>query len=145
VGDGLLHLKSFGILIGEHMQELLLGLLTYALAVFWYGLCAWSCGSGAYWLYRDKKSQPLSQRINRLSYEIDNIEGVDCKQTPESLALRKARDIDKLELMEYEDDTESVLRTWGSWRLIKNDPYSPTNRWRVSKKSELRRNLGMET
>ena len=96
-------------------------------------------------MWRDKKSQPLQARINRLSYEIELIEGDKFKQTPESTALRRARDLDSLELMDFEAHTEQILRTWGAWRWIKRDPYSPTERWKLSKRAELRKNLELDT
>jgi hypothetical protein len=127
------------------MSEMILAVLTYMIGVAWYGGMLWISGSGMYWMWRDKKSQPLQARINRLSYEIELIEGDKFKQTPESTALRRARDLDSLELMDFESHTEQMLRTWGAWRWIKRDPYSPTERWKISKRAELRKNLKMDT
>lgn len=123
------------------MSEMILAVFSYAISAVW----MWISGSGVYWLWRDRKSHPLQARINRLSYEIELIEGDLYKETPESTALRRARDLDNLELMDYEDHTEQVLRTWGALRFLKNDPYSPTNRWRASQRTELRKNLRMDT
>ena len=127
------------------MSEMILAVFSYVIGIVWYGAMIWISGSGVYWMWRDKKSQPLQARINRLSYEIELIEGDKFKETPESTALRRARDLDNLELMNYEDLTEHALRTWGSWRWLKKDPFSPTSRWRMSRRAELLKNLGMDT
>lgn len=127
------------------MSEMILAVFSYVIGVVWYGAMMWVSGSGVYWMWRDRKSHPLQARINRLSHEIELIEGDSYKETPESTALRRARDLDNLELMDYEDHTERVLRTWGAWRFLRNDPYSPTNRWRTSRRDELRKNLRMDT
>ena len=67
---------------------MILAVLTYAIGAVWYTAMIWISGSGVYWMWRDRKSQPLQARINRLSYEIEQIEGNKYKETPESTALR---------------------------------------------------------
>ena len=123
---------------------MILSILTYVITIIWNVSAVWITGSGIYWLWRDKKSQPLQARINRLSYEIEHIEGDDFKKTPESTALRRARDLDNFEMMNYEDHTEHMLRTWGFWHFFKRDPYSPINRWRKTRRAELRKNLELD-
>ena len=127
------------------MNEMMIAIGAYAVGAIWYGGMLWMSASGFYWMWRDKKSQPLQGRINRLSYEIELIEGDKYKQTPESTALRQARDLDSLELMDFEAHTERTLRRWGTWRFLKRDPYSPIERWKTSKRADLMKSLGMDS
>ena len=96
------------------MSEIMVALFAYILGIAWYAGATWFTMSGIYYFWRDKKSQPLQARINRISYEIEQIEGDKYKETPESTGLRRARDLDQLEMMDFEDHTENMLRTYGA-------------------------------
>jgi hypothetical protein len=126
------------------MSEIMVALFAYILGIAWYTVATWFTMSGIYYFWRDKKSQPLQARINRISYEIEQIEGDKYKETPESTGLRRARDLDQLEMMDFEDHTEDMLRTYGAWRLLSKDPYSPTSRWKIEKRARLKKSLGLD-
>ena len=99
---------------------LLVGLAYYAL-IGWFGL------TSLIWILWERRTvRPLEARINRLDYEIEEIEGHDFTrgETPESRALRKARDIDKLTLNDEEERIDKFMRTWGFFRVLYRDPYS---------------------
>ena len=99
---------------------LLIGLAYYAL-IGWFGL------TSLIWILWERRTvRPLEARINRLDYEIEEIEGHDFMrgETPESRALRKARDIDKLTLNDEEERIDKFMRTWGFFRVLYRDPYS---------------------
>ena len=99
---------------------LLVGLAYYAL-IGWFGL------TSLIWILWERRTvRPLEARINRLDYEIEEIEGHDFMrgETPESRALRKARDIDKLTLNDEEERIDKFMRTWGFFRVLYRDPYS---------------------
>tara|TARA_R100000805_G_C3531049_1_gene49707 strand:+ start:85 stop:474 length:390 start_codon:yes stop_codon:yes gene_type:complete len=99
---------------------LLIGLAYYAL-IGWFGL------TSLIWILWERRTvRPLEARINRLDYEIEEIEGHDFTrgETPESRALRKARDIDKLTLNDEEERIDKFMRTWGFFRVLYRDPYS---------------------
>ena len=99
---------------------LLVGLAYYAL-IGWFGL------TSLIWILWERRTvRPLEARINRLDYEIEEIEGHDFMrgETPESRALRKARDIDKLALNDEEERIDKFMRTWGFFRVLYRDPYS---------------------
>ena len=102
-------------------------ILSFLFAVCYYTLTLWAIISGIIWYTWDRrKIRPLEQRINRLDHEIEEIEGHDFSrgETPESRALRKARDIDKLSLNDEEERIDRFLRKWGFFRVFYRDPYS---------------------
>ena len=101
--------------------------LSHLIVITWWTLGIWSIVTGAIWYTWDRrKIRPLERRINRLDYEIEEIEGADFMrgETPESRALRKARDIDKLTLNDEEERIDKFMRTWGFFRVLYRDPYS---------------------
>ena len=78
--------------------------LSQLIVITWWTLGIWSIVTGAIWYTWDRrKIRPLERRINRLDYEIEEIEGPDFMrgETPESRALRKARDIDSMAPVSY--------------------------------------------
>ena len=101
--------------------------LSAFIVLAYYSLVMWAGVSGLIWyLWDRRKVRPLEARINRLDYEIEEIEGHDFMrgETPESRALRKARDIDKLTLNDEEERIDKFMRTWGFFRVLYRDPYS---------------------
>ena len=118
---------------------LLVGLAYYAL-VGWFGL------TGLIWILWERRTvRPLEARINRLDYEIEEIEGPDFMrgETPESRALRKARDIDKLALNDEEERIDQFLRTWGFFRVFYRDPYSRSATRFQRERERLQKSLGI--
>ena len=101
--------------------------LSHLIVITWWTLGIWSIVTGAIWYTWDRrKIRPLERRINRLDYEIEEIEGPDFMrgETPESRALRKARDIDSMALNDEEERIDIFLRKWGFFRVFYRDPYS---------------------
>ena len=90
----------------------LLEALSQLIVIAWWTLGIWSIVTGAIWYTWDRrKIRPLERRINRLDYEIEEIEGADFMrgETPESRALRKARDIDSMALNDEEERIDKFL------------------------------------
>ena len=101
--------------------------LSQLIVITWWTLGIWSIVTGAIWYTWDRrKIRPLERRINRLDYEIEEIEGPDFMrgETPESRALRNARDIDSMALNDEEERIDKFMRTWGFFRVLYRDPYS---------------------
>ncbi len=100
--------------------------LSHLIVITWWTLGIWSIVTGAIWYTWDRrKIRPLERRINRLDYEIEEIEGPDFMrgETPESRALRKARDIDSMALNDEEERIDIFLRKWGFFRVFYRDTY----------------------
>ena len=118
---------------------LLVGLAYYAL-IGWFGL------TSLIWILWERRTvRPLEARINRLDYEIEEIEGHDFMrgETPESRALRKARDIDKLALNDEEERIDKFMRTWGFFRVLYRDPYSHAATKFRRERERLQKRLGI--
>ena len=118
---------------------LLIGLAYYAL-IGWFGL------TSLIWILWERRTvRPLEARINRLDYEIEEIEGHDFTrgETPESRALRKARDIDKLALNDEEERIDKFLRKWGAFRVFYRDPYSRAATRYTRERQRLQKALGV--
>ena len=105
----------------------ILGALAFLFIASYYILSVWAILTCLIWYVWEKRAiRPLERRINRLDYEIEEIEGHDFSrgETPESRGLRKARDIDKLSLNDEEERIDRFLRKWGFFRVFYRDPYS---------------------
>ena len=124
----------------------LLGTLTFLLALAYHVLLAWFGATTVVWLLWERRTvRPLEARINRLDYEIEEIEGHDFMrgETPESRALRKARDIDKLALNDEEERIDKFLRKWGMFRVFYRDPYSRAATRYTRERQRLQKSLGI--
>ena len=124
----------------------LLGTLTFLLAIAYHVLLAWFVMTTVIWLLWERRTvRPLEARINRLDYEIEEIEGHDFMrgETPESRALRKARDIDKLALNDEEERIDKFLRKWGAFRVFYRDPYSRAATRYTRERQRLQKSLGI--
>ncbi len=124
----------------------LLEALSQLIVITWWTLGIWSIVTGAIWYTWDRrKIRPLEKRINRLDYEIEEIEGPDFMrgETPESRALRKARDIDKLALNDEEERIDKFLRKWGAFRVFYRDPYSRAATRYTRERQRLQKALGI--
>ena len=120
--------------------------LSQLIVITWWTLGIWSIVTGAIWYTWDRrKIRPLERRINRLDYEIEEIEGHDFMrgETPESRALRKARDIDKLALNDEEERIDKFMRTWGFFRVLYRDPYSHAATKFRRERERLQKRLGI--
>ena len=118
---------------------LLVGLAYYAL-VGWFGL------TSLIWILWERRTvRPLEARINRLDYEIEEIEGHDFMrgETPESRALRKARDIDSMALNDEEERIDTFLRKWGFFRVFYRDPYSRSATRFKRERERLQKRVGI--
>ena len=78
-------------------------------------------------------------------YEIEEIEGHNFMrgETPESRALRKARDIDKMTLNDEEERIDRFLRKWGFFRVFYRDPYSRSATRYTRERQRLQKSLGI--
>ena len=124
----------------------LLEALSHLIVITWWTLGIWSIITGAIWYTWDRrKIRPLERRINRLDYEIEEIEGADFMrgETPESRALRKARDIDSMALNDEEERIDQFLRTWGFFRVFYRDPYSRSATRFKRERERLQKRLGV--
>ena len=120
--------------------------LSAFIVLAYYSLVMWAGVSGLIWyLWDRRKVRPLEARINRLDYEIEEIEGHDFMrgETPESRALRKARDIDKLALNDEEERIDKFLRKWGAFRVFYRDPYSRAATRYTRERQRLQKVLGI--
>ena len=120
--------------------------LSHLIVITWWTLGIWSIVTGAIWYTWDRrKIRPLERRINRLDYEIEEIEGSDFMrgETPESRALRKARDIDSMALNDEEERIDQFLRTWGFFRVFYRDPYSRSATRFQRERERLQKSLGI--
>ena len=120
--------------------------LSHLIVITWWTLGIWSIVTGAIWYTWDRrKIRPLERRINRLDYEIEEIEGADFMrgETPESRALRKARDIDSMALNDEEERIDQFLRTWGFFRVFYRDPYSRSATRFKRERERLQKRLGI--
>ena len=120
--------------------------LSAFIVLAYYSLVMWAGVSGLIWyLWDRRKVRPLEARINRLDYEIEEIEGHDFMrgETPESRALRKARDIDKLTLNDEEERIDKFLRKWGAFRVFYRDPYSRAATRYTRERQRLQPRLGV--
>ena len=120
--------------------------LSAFIVLAYYTLVMWAGVSGLIWyLWDRRKVRPLEARINRLDYEIEEIEGHDFMrgETPESRALRKARDIDKLALNDEEERIDKFLRKWGAFRVFYRDPYSRAATRYTRERQRLQKVLGI--
>ena len=120
--------------------------LSLLITITWWTLGIWSIITGAIWYTWDRrKIRPLERRINRLDYEIEEIEGADFMrgETPESRALRKARDIDSMALNDEEERIDQFLRTWGFFRVFYRDPYSRSATRFKRERERLQKRLGV--
>lgn len=120
--------------------------LSLLFALTYYAIVAWAGASGLIWyLWDRRKVRPIEARINRLDYEIEEIEGHDFMRgkTPESRSLRKARDIDKLALNDEEERIDQFLRTWGFFRVFYRDPYSRSATRFQRERERLQKSLGI--
>ena len=120
--------------------------LSLLITITWWTLGIWSIITGAIWyLWDRRKIRPLEMRINRLDYEIEEIEGPDFMrgETPESRALRKARDIDSMALNDEEERIDQFLRTWGFFRVFYRDPYSRSATRFKRERERLQKRLGI--
>ena len=120
--------------------------LSAFIVLAYYSLVMWAGVSGLIWyLWDRRKVRPLEARINRLDYEIEEIEGHDFMrgETPESRALRKARDIDKLALNDEEERIDKFLRKWGAFRVFYRDPYSRAATRYTRERQRLQKALGI--
>ena len=120
--------------------------LSLLITITWWTLGIWSIITGAIWYTWDRrKIRPLERRINRLDYEIEEIEGVDFMrgETPESRALRKARDIDSMTLNDEEERMDNFLRKWGFFRVFYRDPYSRSATRFKRERERLQKRLGV--
>ena len=124
----------------------LLEALSQLIVITWWTLGIWSIVTGAIWYTWDRrKIRPLERRINRLDYEIEEIEGPDFMrgETPESRALRKARDIDSMALNDEEERIDQFLRKWGFFRVFYRDPYSRSATRFKRERERLQKRLGI--
>lgn len=120
--------------------------LSLLITITWWTLGIWSIITGAIWYTWDRrKIRPLERRINRLDYEIEEIEGADFMrgETPESRALRKARDIDSMALNDEEERIDTFLRKWGFFRVFYRDPYSRSATRFNRERERLQKRLGV--
>ena len=120
--------------------------LTFFFAIAYHVLLAWFVMTTVIWLLWERRTvRPLEARINRLDYEIEEIEGHDFTrgETPESRALRKARDIDKLALNDEEERIDKFLRKWGAFRVFYRDPYSRAATRYTRERQRLQKALGI--
>ena len=120
--------------------------LSHLIVITWWTLGIWSIVTGAIWYTWDRrKIRPLETRINRLDYEIEEIEGHDFMrgETPESRALRKARDIDSMALNDEEERIDKFLRKWGFFRVFYRDPYSRSATRFKRERERLQKRLGV--
>ena len=120
--------------------------LSQLIVIAWWALGIWSIVTGAIWYTWDRrKIRPLESRINRLDYEIEEIEGHDFvrSETPESRALRKARDIDSMALNDEEERIDIFLRKWGFFRVFYRDPYSRSATRFKRERERLQKRLGI--
>ena len=120
--------------------------LTFFFAIAYHVLLAWFVMTTVIWLLWERRTvRPLEARINRLDYEIEEIEGHDFMrgETPESRALRKARDIDKLALNDEEERIDKFLRKWGMFRVFYRDPYSRAATRYTRERQRLQKALGI--
>ena len=120
--------------------------LSLLIALAYYTIVTWAGVSGLIWyLWDRRKIRPLEMRINRLDYEIEEIEGPDFMrgETPESRALRKARDIDSMALNDEEERIDQFLRTWGFFRVFYRDPYSRSATRFKRERERLQKRLGI--
>ncbi len=120
--------------------------LSQLIVIAWWTLGIWSIVTGAIWYTWDRrKIRPLERRINRLDYEIEEIEGPDFMrgETPESRALRKARDIDSMALNDEEERIDTFLRKWGFFRVFYRDPYSRSATRFKRERERLQKRLGI--
>ncbi len=120
--------------------------LSHLIVITWWTLGIWSIVTGAIWYTWDRrKIRPLERRINRLDYEIEEIEGPDFMrgETPESRALRKARDIDSMALNDEEERIDTFLRKWGFFRVFYRDPYSRSATRFKRERERLQKRLGI--
>ena len=120
--------------------------LSLLIALAYYTIVTWAGVSGLIWyLWDRRKIRPLERRINRLDYEIEEIEGPDFMrgETPESRALRKARDIDSMALNDEEERIDIFLRKWGFFRVFYRDPYSRSATRFKRERERLQKRLGI--
>ncbi len=120
--------------------------LTFLFALGYHVLLGWFVMTTVIWLLWERRTvRPLEARINRLDYEIEEIEGHDFMrgETPESRALRKARDIDKLALNDEEERIDKFLRKWGLFRVFNRDPYSRSATRYTRERQRLQKSLGI--
>ena len=120
--------------------------LPFLFALGYHVLLAWFVMTTVIWLLWERRTvRPLEARINRLDYEIEEIEGHDFMrgETPESRALRKARDIDKLALNDEEERIDKFLRKWGASRVFYRDPYSRAATRYTRERQRLQKSLGI--
>ena len=124
----------------------ILEVLTFLFALGYHVLLGWFVMTTVIWLLWERRTaRPLEARINRLDYEIEEIEGHDFvrSETPESRALRKARDIDKLALNDEEERIDKFLRKWGFFRVFYRDPYSRAATRYTRERQRLQKSLGI--
>ena len=124
----------------------ILEVLTFLFALGYHVLLGWFVMTTVIWLLWERSTvRPLEARINRLDYEIEEIEGHDFvrSETPESRALRKARDIDKLALNDEEERIDKFLRKWGMFRVFYRDPYSRAATRYTRERQRLQKALGI--
>ena len=120
--------------------------LTFLFALGYHVLLGWFVMTTVIWLLWERRTvRPLEARINRLDYEIEEIEGHDFMrgETPESRALRKARDIDKLALNDEEERIDKFLRKWGLFRVFYREPYSRSATRYTRERQRLQKSLGI--
>ena len=120
--------------------------LSAFIVLAYYSLVMWAGVSGLIWYLWDRRTvRPLEARINRLDYEIEEIEGPDFMrgETPESRALRKARDIDSMALNDEEERIDIFLRKWGFFRVFYRDPYSRSATRFKRERERLQKRLGI--
>ena len=120
--------------------------LAFLFVIAYHVLLAWFGITTLIWVLWDRrKVRPMERRINRLDYEIEEIEGPDFMrgETPESRALRKARDIDKLALNDEEERIDKFLRKWGFFRVFYRDPYSRAATRYTRERQRLQKALGI--
>ena len=124
----------------------ILNTLAFLFIASYYILSFWAILTCLIWYVWEKRAiRPLERRINRLDYEIEEIEGHDFSrgETPESRGLRKARDIDKLSLNDEEECIDRFLRKWGFFRVFYRDPYSRSATRYTRERQRLQKSLGI--
>lgn len=122
----------------------ILNTLAFLFIASYYILSFWAILTCLIWYVWEKRTiRPLERRINRLDYEIEEIEGHDFSrgETLESRGLRKARDIDKLSLNDEEERIDRFLRKWGFFRVFYRDPYSRSATRYTRERQRLQKSL----
>jgi len=124
----------------------LLEILIFLFAITYHIVIAWAGLTAVIWMVWERRTvRPLEARINRFDYEIEEIEGHNFMrgETPESRALRKARDIDKMTLNDEEERIDRFLRKWGFFRVFYRDPYSRSATRYTRERQRLQKSLGI--